>query len=429
MPVPALTNLGLLLGLSFFFGLAFEDFYSRRGEARPGGVRTFPLLAVIGGVLHLLDPTHIAVAAGVVVLGAWLFAYYRAALAERAENVPNRGELIVPVSNLLAFLLGPIALAAPAWLAIGITVAAVLLLTERERLHRLAERLELRELVIAGQFLILTGLVLPLLPDAPVSSLTTITPYKAWLALLAVCTISYASYLLRRYVAPKAGDLWIAALGGLYSSTATTIVLARRVGAGGGSLRDSLAGITLATSFMFPRVLAVVAVFNWPLALALAPGLLVPFALGLVLTFVQYRRGGAAAHGESRQGDDTDESRNPLELSAAAVFAVLFVVISIASSWVKMHFGTVGIDVLAAVVGITDIDPFVLSLAQGAAASLPPQAAAAAVLIATASNNFLKAGYAAAFMGLRTSLPAAGSLVLLALVAVAIAFSMILGSS
>jgi uncharacterized membrane protein (DUF4010 family) len=261
-----------------------------------------------------------------------------------------------------------------------------------------------------------------------VSSLTTITPYKAWLALLAVCTISYASYLLRRYVAPKAGDLWIAALGGLYSSTATTIVLARRAGAGGEDPRGALAGITLATSFMFPRVLAVVAVFNRPLALALAPGLLAPFALGLVLTFVQYRRGGAAC-GASSQPDDADESRNPLELSAAAVFAALFIVISIASSWVKMHFGTVGIDVLAAVVGITDIDPFVLSLAQGVAAPLPAEAAAAAVLIATASNNFLKAGYAAAFLGLRRSLPATGSLVLLALVAVAIAFFMILASS
>lgn len=427
MPVPALTNLGLLLGLSFFFGLAFEDFYSRRGEARPGGVRTFPLLAVIGGVLHLLDPTHIAVAAGVVVLGAWLFAYYRAALAERAENVPNRGELIVPVANLLAYLLGPIALAAPAWLAIGITVAAVLLLAERERLHRLAERLELRELVIAGQFLILTGLVLPLLPDEPVSSLTTITPYKAWLALLAVCTISYASYLLRRYVAPKAGDLWIAALGGLYSSTATTIVLARRAGAGGENVRSALAGITLATSFMFPRVLAVVAVFNRSLALALAPGLLVPCALGLVLAFAQYRRAGVA-RGESTPHDAADEARNPLELSAAAVFAVLFVVISIASSWVKEHFGAVGIDVLAAVVGVTDIDPFVLSLAQGVAAPLPVQAAAAAVLIATASNNLLKAGYAAAFMGVRKSLPAVGSLVLMALVAVAIALGMAVAS-
>jgi uncharacterized membrane protein (DUF4010 family) len=426
MPVPALTNLALLLGLSFFFGLAFEDFYSRRGEARPGGVRTFPLLAVIGGVLYLLDPTHIAVATGVVVLGAWLFAYYRAALAERAENVPNRGELIVPVSNLLAYLLGPVALAAPAWLAIGITVAAVLLLAERERLHRLAERLELRELVIAGQFLILTGLVLPLLPDEPVSSLTAITPYKAWLALLAVCTISYASYLLRRYVAPKASDLWIAALGGLYSSTATTIVLARRAAATGKAVPSTLAGITLATSLMFLRVLAVVAVFNQALALALAPGLLVPFALGLVLTFAQYRRGGAS--NESSQPDDADEARNPLELSAAAVFALLFVVISVASSWVKAHFGTIGIDVLAAVVGVTDIDPFVLSLAQGVAAPLPVQAAAAAVLIATASNNFLKAGYAAGFMGLRKSLPAVASLVLLALAALAIALVMIVAS-
>jgi uncharacterized membrane protein (DUF4010 family) len=427
MPVPALTNVALLLGLSFFFGLAFEDFYSRRGEARPGGVRTFPLLAIIGGVLYLLDPTHIAVAAGVVVLGAWLFAYYRATLAERAENIPNRGELIVPVSNLLAYLLGPIALAAPTWLAIGVTVAAVLLLAERERLHRLAERLELRELVIAGQFLILTGLILPLLPDEPVTPLTTITPYKAWLALLAVCTISYASYLLGRYVAPKAGDLWIAALGGLYSSTATTIVLARRAAAGGESPRGALAGITLATSFMFPRVLAVVAVFNRPLALALAPGLLVPFALGLVLAFVQYRRGGPLSDEDLRH-DGVDEARNPLELSAAALFAVLFVVISIASSWVKEHFGTVGIDVLAAVVGVTDIDPFVLSLAQGVAAPLPVQTAAAAVLIATASNNFLKAGYAASFMGLRESLPAVGSLILLAFAALAIALAMILAN-
>jgi uncharacterized membrane protein (DUF4010 family) len=424
MPVPALTTLALLLGLSFFFGLAFEDFYSRRGEGRPGGVRTFPLLAIIGGALYLLDPTRlIAVVAGVVVLGAWLFAYYRAVIADRSAAEPSRGELIVPVSNLLAYLLGPIALAAPAWLAIGVTVAAVFLLTERERLHRLAQRLELRELVIAGQFLILTGLVLPLLPDEPVSRLTAITPYKAWLAVLAVCTISYASYLLRRYAAPKGGDLWIAALGGLYSSTATTIVLARRAGAAPESLGGSLAGIMLATSLMFPRVLVVVGVFNPPLALALAPGLLTLSTAGLGLAFLQYRRHGARS---DPGGESASEERNPLELSAAAVFAVLFVVISIASSWVKARFGAVGIDVLAAVVGITDIDPFVLSLAQGVAAPLPVNAAAAAVLIATASNNLLKAAYAAGFVGLRASLPAVGVLVLLALGAVGIALSMIL---
>ena len=76
---------------------------------------------------------------------------------------------------------------------------------------------------------------------------------------------------------------------------------------------------------------------------------------------------------------------------------------------------------LAAIVGFTDVDPFVLSLAQGVAAPLSAKGAAAAVLIATASNNFLKAGYAAAFAGARASLPAAGALIALALGAVGIA--------
>jgi uncharacterized membrane protein (DUF4010 family) len=100
---------------------------------------------------------------------------------------------------------------------------------------------------------------------------------------------------------------------------------------------------------------------------------------------------------------------------------VLFVVISIVSSWVKSRFGAVGLDVLAAIVGVADIDPFVVSLAQSVAGSLSAQAAAGAVLIASASNNLLKAGYAATFIGLRASLPAAASLIALALGALGLA--------
>jgi uncharacterized membrane protein (DUF4010 family) len=417
MPVPPVANLALLLGLSFFFGLAFEDFYTRSGEKRPGGVRTFPLLAITGGALYLLDPVRLLpLAAGLLIVGAWLFLYYR----ERMQAVDAAGEsdveLMVPVCNVLAFLLGPISLAEPAWVGVGVTVASVLLLAGRERLHGFARQVELREIVIAGQFLILTGLVLPLLPDEPVTTLTVITPYKAWLAVLAVCTMSYASYLLRRYVAPPGGDLWIAALGGLYSSTATTVVLARRAGADRAALPRDLAGIVLATALMYLRILAIVAVFNLPLALALAPRLSALAAVGFALAVWQYRRAGAPpAQPRAESGP-----RNPLELSAAALFAVLFVAISIASSWVKSRFGAAGLDVLAAIVGVTDIDPFVLSLAQSAADPLSAEAAGA-VLIATASNNLLKAGYASSFVGLRASLPAAGSLVALALIALGLA--------
>ena len=136
MPVPPVANLALLLGLSFFFGLAFEDFYTRSGEKRPGGVRTFPLLAITGGALYLLDPVRLLpLAAGLLIVGAWLFLYYR----ERMQAVDAAGEsdveLMVPVCNVLAFLLGPISLAEPAWVGVGVTVAAVLLLAGRERLH------------------------------------------------------------------------------------------------------------------------------------------------------------------------------------------------------------------------------------------------------------------------------------------------------
>ena len=137
--LPLLTNLALLLGLSLFFGLALEEFQAQQGRTQPGGVRTF----LAGAMLYLLDATHlIPVSVGVLVLGAWLYAYYRSAVAERdAEGLPNVG-LTIPVCNLLAYLLGPVALTQPHWVAVGLTVTAVLLLTGRERLHTMARQLE-----------------------------------------------------------------------------------------------------------------------------------------------------------------------------------------------------------------------------------------------------------------------------------------------
>ena len=134
------------------------------------------------------------------------------------------------MDNVQAYLLGAVTLALPNWVAVGTTVAAVLLLTGRERLHQVAHRVEMKEIITLGQFLILTGLVLPLLPSEPVTTLTSITPRQAWFAMLVVCTLSYASYLAQHYWAPAAGGLWMAALGGFYSSTATTVVLARQAG-------------------------------------------------------------------------------------------------------------------------------------------------------------------------------------------------------
>jgi hypothetical protein len=207
---PPILQLLLSVALGFFLGLAFEEFYARANQKRPGGIRTFPLLGLIGALLYLLDPTHfIPFSVGLLALSAWLTCFYWQHVRETdAEGFPNVG-LMVPTCNVLAYLLGPVALAEPPWVAVGMTVAAVLFLTSREALHGLAHRIELSEIVNAGRFLLLTGFALPLLPNAPVTDLTSITPRQVWLAMVAVCSVSYASYLLQRYVAPSGANCWL----------------------------------------------------------------------------------------------------------------------------------------------------------------------------------------------------------------------------
>jgi uncharacterized membrane protein (DUF4010 family) len=403
----------LLLGLGFFFGLAFEEFNAHSQQTRPGGIRSFPLLALSGALLYRLDTTRLLpVTAGLLILGVWLSLYYWRHMGDAdADGLPNVG-LMTAICNVLAYLLGPIAFAEPAWVAIGVTVIAVLLLTAREKLHGFARRLEVGEIVTAGKFLILTGLVLPFLPSQPVTTLTDITPRQVWLAVLAICTVSYASYLLQRYVAPREGGLWTAVLGGLYSSTATTVVLARQSRTAPSLAGQAQTGIILATAIMYLRLLVVVALFDRPLAIALAPSLLALAASGLVLAGVWYRM---SLSTDTVTASENEAPGNPLELTAALVFATLFVAVSLATTWVRANFGDAGLFVLAGIVGLSDIDPFVLSIASGGTSSLGTATAVATIVVAASSNNVLKAVYTAGFAGIRQALPASAALALLAL--------------
>src|SRR5580704_10551379 len=133
---PPILQLLLAVALGFFLGLAFEEFHARSNERRPGGIRTFPLLALVGALLFQLDPAHfIPFSVGLLALGAWLTCFYWQHLRETdAEGFPNVG-LMVPTCNVLAYLLGPVALTQPPWAAIGATVAGVLFLTSRQALH------------------------------------------------------------------------------------------------------------------------------------------------------------------------------------------------------------------------------------------------------------------------------------------------------
>lgn len=425
-------RLAVLLALSFFFGLAFEEYFARSRIKPPGGVRTFPLVSLAGALLYALEPKNgVLLLGGMLILGAWLAIYYYERLVhqhaetddEELVHGPSKLDagIMAPVCNLLAFLLGPVTLAAPLWVAVGIAVVAVLLMSARERLHSFAATLRAGEIVTLGKFLIIIGIVLPLVPDTPVTSLTAITPYQVWLAVVAVSSLSYASYLMQRFIAPNHGVLISAALGGLYSSTATTVVLSRRTRDMKTAAPRLQAAIVLATAIMFLRILTVVAIFSTDLALVLLPAIAILCPLGLVLCFALMW----GARGTSDPATEVAVPTNPLELSTALVFAALFIALSIAVAWAKTRFGESGLFALGALAGFTDVDPFVLNLAQGARQGGNLTVAASAILVAASANNFLKASYTLAFAGRTKGLKPALALFVLALAGVAAAASIL----
>jgi len=391
-PLELAGRLALAVGLAVFMGLAFEEVYKTEERSIPGGIRTFPMLAMCGATLYLIEPANaLAFIAGLLGLAAWLHAYLRTAPA--TQVAPS---FMFPASNLMAYVIGPIALMQPPWVAVALTVAAVLLLGAREQLHRLIHLIPRDELLTAGMFLILVGIILPLVPHQRVSSLTPLTPYGIWLAVVTVCTLSYLSYLLQRYARIKNAALLPAVLGGAYSSTATTVVLAKRLRDTKQAPAEISAGIVAATAIMYVRIGLVVGVFDSHFALTLGPALAALCVVGAALAAFEWRRPRAR---NAKTNLDV-ASKNPLQIQTAAIFAALIVVISIVAAWVRGMFGVGGIFALSAVVGLTDIDPFVLNIAQGGIGGMSVASLCAAALIAASSNNVAKAAYAVGFGGM-----------------------------
>lgn len=395
-------NLLLLLGLSFFLGLAYEDLYGRGQLHHPGGVRTFPLLSMSGVCLFLLEPQYgLIFAAGLIILGLWLLAYYQYHLRHSARNEESAGGLVALTSNLLAYLLGPITVLESSWFAIGLTVSTVLFLGGRDRLHDIARQVPTDEITATGKFLILTGIILPLLPNTPVTNFTPITPYQVWLAVVVMSGISYASYLIQRYKSEQ-GGIWLTSiLGGIYSSTITTVVLARYARKNRINPDMFHFSILLSTSMVYVRLLAVILAFNFSLARQMSMTLISLFFMSLVMSLFLY---GKSHNKRSKDKKVIVTQKNPLELAPALIFAILFVLISLATAWAKKNYGDAGLYTLATIIGVSDISPFVVSLAQDSVHGLNPKVVSASILIATSSNNLLKAIYVMIFAGLRLSL-------------------------
>jgi len=286
----------------------------------------------------------------------------------------------------------------------------MLLLELKGGLEGLTQRIAPEEILTFTKFLLLTAVILPVLPNREFGPFA-INPAKAWLVVVAVSTVSYGSYVIQKVTKGQGGVMLAAFLGGAYSSTVTTVVLAKR------AKRENrphlFSGVTLvASGMMYLRLAGLVTIFNRNLITILG----VPF-----LTLA----GASIACGwlwsripDAKTGDVEREfqPKNPLELSAALGFAVLFATMVVATHLVVTYLGKAGVYSLAALMGVTDVDPFIMGMTQAGGGSTTLGVAAAAILIAASSNNLAKGIYAYSLSDRKTGVL---SLILLATLAAA----------
>ena len=408
--LPALLSAFLLtLAMSFLLGLGLREYYLVAKKTYYfGSTRTCTLIGILGFVLFQLQPNGWYYLGGLLALTVLLGIYYQ---AKAALQQPGMIGILIAI---LCYLIGPIALGFPGWFLILFTISTLFVLNAKEKINRLTEKLGNEEIVSLGKFLVLSGVILPLTPQTPIADFIPVSFHQTWLAVVVISGISYLGYLVQTYLLKGQGILLTGAIGGVYSSTATTVVLSRQSNNYPADSNAPAAAIVLATAMMYPRLLAVIGIFKFSLAIALLPVFSGLAVLGGGLAF-WLQRGNASAKNPLTV---TTSPKNPLELTSALLFAFLFMVITAVTKYSIGLYADRGLIWMSFFAGFADIDPFVLSLVQGKFVA-GQGILLKAIVTATASNNLLKAVYAIALGGRHTGFLAGGTLVGLACLTIA----------
>ena len=387
------TLFSLLIGLSLR-----KLSLKREGETTLFGTdRTFTFIGILGYLLYILEPDgYTLFIGGGLILGVLLALNYYVKQAK--FHVFGITTIVIA---LITYCLAPIVITQPSWFYVLLVVVVLLFMEMKHTFTELAQRLKNDEIVTLAKFLAISGIILPMLPDKELIPGIHLTPYNVWLATVVVSGISYLSYLLRRYVFHESGILVSGIVGGLYSSTATITVLARK--SREASLQEApeyVAAMLLAVSMMFLRFLILVGIFSMETVAVVYPYLL---AMSLVSAGIALYMHSKWRRPVEVLTDDGEEGGNPLEFKVALIFTLLFIVFTFVTHYTLLYAGESGLNVLSFISGVSDITPFILNLLQGTGDVEIPLMAAC-TLQAIVSNIAVNMCYALFFAGRRSPL-------------------------
>ena len=425
-PVALLGRLGAALAIGLLIGTQ-REFQHRReeGGASPyAGIRTFPLIALTGGLAAylsaLFEGPWIAVAV-LVTVGAMAVAAYRAGVAR--GDVGLTTEVAVQVTALA----GALCVVGDLGVVVAVGVATTILLALKPESRRFVKALSEEELEAALKFAAVSALVLPVLPNETYGPppFDVVSPFKVWLMVVFISGISFLGYVLTKVVGAKRGVGLTGLVGGLASSTATTLSFAERSKASGALSRALAMGVFAAWAVMFGRVLVEAGVVNPALLRVVWPAIAAGGVAGLAYAaFLWFRDRNDDT--EAGDGEDGTTFSNPFELKSALAFGALYAVILVASKAADMYLGTAGLYASAIASGLADVDAVTLSMAELSKpdGTLDLGTASRAVVLAAASNTVVKGGIVVATgsPAMRKAILPGTALVLAAMLAVSFVF-------
>lgn len=369
------TAIGLLMGLE-----------RERRPAALAGVRTFGLTGLLGALAGLLAEqlaTPGLLIAGFVLVAAMIIA------ANFRQPEPNDPGTTSVVALLVCYCLGALVWVGQGRLAVMAAVGSTMLLYFKSELRGVASRLTPQDWRSILQFSVLSLIVLPILPDHGFGPYEAINPHQVWLMIVLISGVSLAGYAALRLVGARYGAPLLGVLGGLVSSTATTMVFARHARENPAMAPTATLVILLANLIMVARVLAIVGALSPTVMPLLTTGCMLAILIGAVVIAMDWRLLAA------QEGLPVPVTRNPTELRAAMGFGLLYALVLLCAAWLSDIAGQRGLYLLAFASGLTDVDAITLStlrlLNLGKVEAIP---AAIAILLAMLANLTFKTGLA-----------------------------------
>jgi uncharacterized membrane protein (DUF4010 family) len=385
------ADLVLRFGIALLIGvlIGLEREYARLKEEVKAfaGVRTFPLIALLGCSAALLTEMTSGWSFGVIALLVGLLIAIAYAFDAREGRVGVTSE----VAAMVVFVCGALCYWDYLELAAILAVATFGFLTLKPQLHGIASRISSEDLYATLKFAIISLIILPVLPNQTYGPppFDAFNPYKTWLMVVFISGISFAGYVLIKIVGPRRGIGLTGLLGGLVSSTAVTLSFSERSQDHLDLARPFALAITLAWTVMFGRVLVEVAVLNRALLASLWLPMAAAMAGGLIFCAYYY-------FAQRTAGESDVKLSNPFELGPAIKFGVLYAVILVVAKAAQYYFQEAGLYAAAIAAGATDVDAITLSMAElaGTEGGVAVPTAARAVVLAAIANTIVKGGIA-----------------------------------